>query len=248
MMDLHSKYIMGRALLNRQGDYLVSKIDEMIKTLPQNFQDKIRVIQSDKEFDSYDMKNMVNQIGNNNVKLVHGQSHTPTQQAQIERAVQTISRKLFLWAKETGQNNWETVLQDIINNYNLTIHSSTGFMPEEALFNTNPGTRNAVNTERAKVATKTMAKETRKFRELKVGDPVRITLVKDDPAVRALEKSKRRKGYSIKGNYTEEVFTVKTVKNKNRFALHPTYELDNKPGEIYKREDLLYFNPLYPDI
>jgi transposase InsO family protein len=67
------------------------------------------------------------------IKLVFGLPRKPQSQGQVERANGTINRMLSLYLTSTGKSDWPVVLQQLVDNYNKTIHSVTQRTPDSVV-------------------------------------------------------------------------------------------------------------------
>ena len=170
---------------------------------------------------------------------MHSLAHKPTTNGQVERTIGTIAGRLFRWLKENEgrAHDWRRVFQDTIRNYNRTVHSATGMTPHDALVNATDETRGAVVRQREAALERTMRRERRKFKEIRAGDQVRISMKREDPVTRAKAKIHQLKGHNADGNWTADTFTVERVNARSRHAVFPTYRLRGSPS-VYKREEL----------
>ena len=238
MVDTHSKYVCGRVVRRRFGGTLAAAIVAMIESLPAEARSKVRQVQGDREFAAQEIVQAL-AARDPPVRVVNSLAHKPTTNGQVERTIGTVSSRLFRYLKENQgrTRDWRRVFDDTIENYNGTRHSSIRMTPAEALLRASDQTRAAVVEQRERVLQRTVARERRKFKALAAGDPVRVSLKRADPSVRALAKLGQLKGHSVRGNWTAEVFTVERVHARSRHSVFPTYRLEGQ-GEVYKREEL----------
>jgi hypothetical protein len=237
MVDTHSKFACGRPLQRRLGSTLAAALCSMVESLPAEARAKVRQVQGDREFAAREIVEALGAL-DPPVRMVHSLPHKPTTNGQVERTIGTVSSRLFRYLKENPHTrDWRRVFGDTLDNYNRTWHSSIRMTPAEALHRASTQTRAAIVQRRQQALAQTMARERRKFRELRVGDPVRISLKRADPAVRALAKQGRLKGHSLRGNWTAEVYRVARVLARSRHSVFPTFKLEGRP-EVFKREEL----------
>ena len=103
-----------------------------------------------------------------------------------ERFIRTLKNKIYKYMTSISKNVYIDKLDDIVNEYNNTYHTTIKMKPIDVKDNT------YINTD----------KETNdKYPKFKVGDRVRISKYKNIFA----------KGYTP--NWSEEVFVIKKVKN-----------------------------------
>ena len=126
-------------------------------------------------------------------KIKHYSVYSEQKAAIVERFNRTLKGRMFRYFTSRGSHRWVDILQDLIDGYNATKHSSTSFAP------------NDVNLANEKVVRKKLFPKVKKLREhtksgLKVGDTVRITR----------KKTAFEKGYEM--SWSWEVFKVSEVK------------------------------------
>lgn len=134
-------------------------------------------------------------------------SNNETKSAIVERFNRTLRSKLWRYFTASKQERYTDVLQHIVNSYNNTTHSSTGYAPADV---------NVMNAEDVwRKLYKYPVKSKKKKPSFKVGDLVRISKTK-----KTFEK-----GY--RSNWTREVFRVTRVYKKT----FPEYRLEDLMGE-----------------
>ena len=178
-----------------------------------------------KEFDTFPI-NLITDGGleffNSNVQKVfqsYGINHfayktrTKWKASIVERAIRTIKSRLERIFFKQKTNRWINVLNDVIQNYNLTPHSAHGLPPLE------------VNDENKDIVFKRMFpfKTVRIVCRLREGDRVR----------KIKEKTIFEKGYKIK--WSEEIYEIKTVRQSNGVCWYKLIALDKteQPGIFY---------------
>ena len=109
--------------------------------------------------------------------------------------------------QQTKSNNWIDVLDDIVEGYNKTPHSSHGLSPLDV---TNENRKDVYKRLYPSTSIKVDC-------HLKIGDKVR----------KIREKQDFEKGYTP--NWSEEIFTIKTVRKKNTVCW---YTLADSSGDI----------------
>ena len=131
--------------------------------------------------------------------------------AIVERFNRTLKTRMYKSFSVRGSYRWVHILQHLINGYNKTKHSSTGFAP------------NNVSASNERVVRKKLfpkIKKDKKYLKAKfnVGDSVRITR----------KKSIFQKGYEQ--TYSYEIFEISVIKNTYPI----TYGLKDYKGEEIK--------------
>lgn len=91
---------------------------------------KVHTITTDNgsEFTSRQFKQLMEKYGVNHVTV---DVDDKTKMGKVERMNRTVRDKITKYMKTNKTLRWEDVLQDLIDNYNDTVHSSTGYKPNE---------------------------------------------------------------------------------------------------------------------
>ncbi|HEY5235298.1 MAG TPA: hypothetical protein VIJ14_03895, partial [Rhabdochlamydiaceae bacterium] len=182
---------------------------------------KCKIMQSDNstEFKNVEVDGYLENLG---IKSIHSLAYKPTSQGCIERFNGTIKRKLFQYLTQFKTQRWIDVIPKLTDNYNTSIHSTTGRTPSD-MFNGAGGTREAMTRIKEK-AQKAIDNTERKFEELKKGDWVRIHT---------------RGGHSfIK---SKEVYIVLSKSRPTNPLVQPVYTVQNEQGVAsrFGRSELL---------
>ena len=129
----------------------------------------------------------------------------------VERWIRTIKDKMWKYFTDNNTYKYMDVLDDLVEDYNNTVHSSIKMTPIDASKKKNELTvwRN-LYPDRYKINNLTP--------KFSVGDEVRITK----------KKKVFEKGYTTR--WTEEIFTIKEIRNTNPI----TYKLKDLKGEEIK--------------
>ena len=125
----------------------------------------------------------------------------------VERVIQTLKHKLYKYFTFKNTLNYLNVLQDIVNSYNDTFHSSIKQKPRLV---------NLENEDQIwhNLYDKTRLNEPAKFR-FRVGDKIRLSK----------KKSTFAKGYET--NFTKEIFVI----TKRIARSPPVYTISDLKGE-----------------
>ena len=125
----------------------------------------------------------------------------------VERWNRTMKEKMFKYFSANNTKKYIDILDEMVNNYNSTKHSSIKMTPVEA--------SNKKNKNRVWLNLYGKARTNPVEPKFSVGDKVRITK----------KKSNFEKGYTPR--WTEEVFTVLQIQNTDP----PTYKISDHHGE-----------------
>ena len=209
VIDLFSRYGWAVPLKTKTGVEVANAFKSLLK------EHKPAMLWSDhgKEFWN---KHVDNVLKKNNIKLYTTENEEKA--SVVERWNRTIKTKMFKYFTANNTKNYIDKLDDLIKLYNNTYHRSLGCTPSQAR---QPAYYQQVfdNLYAKRIQER---KQTPKF---KVGDYVRIIKKKE-----IFEKR-------FTPNWTEELFTIKTVKKTKP----PTYTIQDLRGEpivgsFYKKE------------
>ena len=154
-----------------------------------------------KEFYNKDVKDLVELYSTENEE----------KSSIAERWVRTIKEKMWKYFTDNNTYKYIDVLPDLVEDYNNTVHSSTKLTPIEA-----SKEENELKVWRNLYPDR--YKTSRLNPKFSVGDEVRITK----------KKKIFEKGYTTR--WTEEIFTIKEIRNTNPI----TYKLTDLQGEEIK--------------
>lgn len=156
-----------------------------------------------------------------NYKINHYSTYSSKKAAIVERVIRTIKNKLFKKFSLIGKYKWIHILDEIINNYNNTIHSTIKMKPASV-------------TQKTKLDAFNNIKIFTKYSKFKVGDIVRISK----------HRSIFDKGYFP--NWSTELFKIKKI----QFTTPITYLLEDMKQNAIKGGFYLHeiTSVKYPDI
>ena len=202
VIDVFSKYGWIVPLKNKTGVEVANALKQILK---ERKPDKLWVDKG-KEFYNRDVQSLIDLYSTENEE----------KSSVVERWNRTMKEKMFKYFSANSTRKYIHVLDEMVKNYNETVHSSTKMTPIEASKKENENTvwRNLYSIP--------MSGQEPKF---SVGDKVRITK----------KKKTFEKGYTPR--WTEEVFSIDEVQYTNP----PTYKLkdwnDEKViGSFYEPE------------
>lgn len=69
-----------------------------------------------------------------NIKVKHGGPYHPQSQGRVERFNQTVEHQLAKAMHEKKTERWIDLLDDVVRQYNITVHSTTEATPFEAMY------------------------------------------------------------------------------------------------------------------
>ena len=134
-------------------------------------------------------------------------TNTPWKASIVERVNRTIKTRLWRYFQHTKSTNWVSVLQQFVENYNATPHSSIGMAPNDV-----------TEKNRKQVLDRLFPKRAIKIECSKnVGDQVRILR----------KKTEHEKGYTPK--WSEEIYIITKELQSNGVCW---YKLSDQTGKV----------------
>jgi len=199
VIDTFSKMGYAEPLKTKKGPEVTDAFDRILKKTKQTPKN----LQSDegKEFFNSHFKAL---ISKNNINLYN--TFTDKKAAIVERWNRTIKEKLWKLFTEKNTLNWIEMIQDVVNVYNNTVHSTIKMKPNEVNEKTSGEVRKRLEVSKTSI-------KTPKF---KVGDWVRIS-----------RWQKHIFSKSYEGNWSEELFKIVKVRN----TVPIVYEVENSHGD-----------------
>jgi hypothetical protein len=226
-VDVNSKFLYAKALKNKTSKNVAAALEKILdEMLPK----RPSVAQHDNgsEF----MAEVSELLKSRGIKQIFSLSHNPRSQGQIERVQQTLKRMIRRHFTQENTRRWFDILDQLLENYNSTTHNTTKEKPEIAR-DAKPDEQKIIANKITTAAQKSIQKDAA---PLKVGDFVRISLVKHDPEQRKLYSSGKRKKASAV-NWTKTIYQIERV-NQGKAYAKETYKLKTLPG-VYYRYSLL---------
>lgn len=114
-----------------------NKSNKIILELLSDFPEKIKILESDDEFDTKAINEYCEKHNINLYSVVakdeHLTKHSGNSLGIIDRFTRTIKNMLNRYYLSTGNRQINLVIPDLVNNYNETIHSTTHMTPNEAI-------------------------------------------------------------------------------------------------------------------
>ena len=211
VIDVFSKVVYVEAIKRKTGDQTAEAIDRILQRAESPV---MLVTDGGREFFNSKFFNVMVSYNINHFK-------TPTETlwktSVAERANRTIKTKIHRWMQHTKRQDWISVYQRIVENYNKTPHSSIKMAPLD------------VTAENRKEVFKRLYPNSmiRIECRLKIGDKVR----------KLRKKENYEKGYTP--NWSEEIYTISSVRQKSAVCW---YKLADSTGK--ELEGILYYYQL----
>eukprot|EP01102_Stenamoeba_stenopodia_P000394 TRINITY_DN10379_c0_g1_i1.p2 TRINITY_DN10379_c0_g1~~TRINITY_DN10379_c0_g1_i1.p2 ORF type:complete len:338 (+),score=36.91 TRINITY_DN10379_c0_g1_i1:553-1566(+) len=219
VVDVFSKRAWARPLRTKEADNVTTALEDVLLengTAPQ-------ILQSDNggKFRNGWMSELCERY---EMKQVFGAPYRPQSQGAIERFNQTLKRALYSHMTRYNTGAWLQVLPFALENYNHTYHQSIGTTPYEL-----HQSQNAIEIEESRSRLlnrnrKWVRKYQKPFREIHVGDAVRVSNL--------IFKDYRRKGRlstkSYTPNWTRDIYTVVSISDpRDPTLMQPTYTVES---------------------
>ena len=179
VVDIFSKYTWVIHLKDRKGITITNAFRKILDEY--NSKPNKIWINKDREFYNRSMKLF---LQNNNIEMYS--THNEGKSVVAERFIRTLKTKIYKYMTSISKNVYIDKLDDIVNKYNNTYHSTIKMKPVDVKSNTYIDSSKEINNKDPK---------------FKIGDIVRISKYKNIFA----------KGYV--SNWSEEVSMIKKVKN-----------------------------------
>ena len=128
----------------------------------------------------------------------------------VERAIKSLKHRIFKYFDSSNTLNWVSILPQIIEGYNSTKHTATGFVPNDVSTNTH------VKKNRRKLYSKRIVKKSYKYN---INDYVRLSSLHNI----------FYKGYL--SQWSEEIFRII---DRNNFSNKNLYKVEDLLGEEIK--------------
>ena len=185
-IDLYCKYAFVIRLKDKKGISIVNAFDKIIKQSNRK-PNKIWVDQRGEFYNNVFKK----WLSDNDIIMYS--TYNEGKSVVAETFIRTLKNKLYKHMTATGKNVYYDVLDDVVNKYNNTKHSTIKIKPIDVKDNNK---RVYIDEQNEKDTTKSSSSERSRF---KVGDRVRISKFKNIFA----------KGYTP--NWSKEIFIVDKI-------------------------------------
>lgn len=215
-IDLFSKKAYVKALKNKEANTVANAMDDLIK----NDIHYVSTLRSDNgsEFIADEFKKVLKKY---DIKSVFGLPGKPQSNGNIERFNKTLKRMLAMTMMKNDNNDWVSVLPDVVDAYNMTYNRIIKDSPNNVDEEDDKDTLKEIKNN---ISTNTMKRNENNFQQkFKKGQKVRIKL--DE---------------SISGrNWSDEIYKIYEVqKPKKKTVLSYAYLIEDKDEKFTKK----YYN------
>ena len=199
LIDIYSRFMLAEAMYNRELTTIIKAYKKMIEEMGPPFE-----LQADNEFNKIEFIKVLKEDGTSYRFSDTNEKH---KNPIVERVNGTIAKLLQKVRMTTKNYKWNTYLSDVVENYNNTVHSTTGEKPIDIFLGEEPN-----NQEYNKVEN-----------EFKVGDKVRTIT----------QKKVFGKGDVLTAS--KDIYVIESIKN-NRIHIIGV-KRSYKPYELIKVSD-----------
>ena len=200
IIDIFSKKAWAFKMKRKSGKAILEVMEPFLE---ENTPKKIEFDQG-KEFYNRPFLKLLKRL-----KIVYFSVYSDNKCAIVERFNRTLKTRMYRSFTARGNQRWIDILQDLVDGYNDSIHSSIGFKPNEV----NKRNEHLV---RKKLYPKVIKEKKYTKAAFKIGDTVRL----------AGKKTAFQKGYEQ--TYSYEVFEVYEIKD----TYPKTYGIKDYKGEV----------------
>lgn len=251
VIDYFSRKVFAVALKTKDLESSIDGFKTIVSTQSFNTYPQILICDNGSEFELKDW------CKSHKIKLLHTESHSPTQNSLIENFNGSLRRLIRANFVRNNNLNWIDELSILLTNYNSKKHKTTGYVPND-IWREEKGkvklideTDNLDETKEQKISNlskKTTSRAQSQIEQLQkqtlsVGDTVRVSTRSLNSEVRRLVKAGNQKLVVVK--FSAKVFKVDKViqsKQSKEFALSK-YVLKDKKGKVLLEE----YNAKYPN-
>ena len=208
VIDCFSKKLWARPLKTKRGQETAQALRSILESM--KFSVQTMIFDEGLEYVNQYVSNLLNEF---NIHSYHIKSRLKASTA--ERVNRTIKQALWKIFHETKKTRWIDVLDDVVDNYNKTYHTTIKMSPDEVTWeNRKQVFKNSFPKIKDRITCR-----------LKKGDRVRVQLNKD-----IFEK-----GFTQ--NWSDEIFEIVAAFQKNGLCW---YRIKDEQGNIYPKFKYFY--------
>ena len=124
----YSKYIFSFPMLNKTAECVLERLKLVVTMIGPP-----RIFQSNNGTEFVNRK-IAELLEKYSIISRRGRPRRPQNQGQVERANQTITRRLAKYVSDKSNNRWIDILDEIVIKYNTNRHRATNITPMEAFY------------------------------------------------------------------------------------------------------------------
>ena len=236
VVDVFSRKLYVRPLKNKYSFSVIQAFQDILKESGQSC-NKLRTDMGS-EFTNEAFQSYLSHIG-----ISHYYSHGTSQCAYIERVWKTIKKRIIKLISKMKSNRYIDKLQSVISSYNKTMHSMTGFSPNEVSEENESEVRYNQYVQRISRNQLVNAAEQKQYR-FEVGDKVRIAKRKERIQTEHRERWTREPyivldRVKISGVPMYQLIDMKGEVIDGRFYEHEMQKIQEDKNKLYEIENVL---------
>ena len=208
VIDCFSKKLWAKPLKTKRGQETSQALRSILNSM--KFSVQTMIFDEGLEYVNQYVSNLLNEF---NIHSYHIKSRLKASSA--ERVNKTIKQALWKIFHETKKTRWVDVLDDVVDNYNKTYHTTIKMAPNEVTWENR--------------------KEVFKNSFPKIKDRIMCRLKKKDRVRVQLNKDVFEKGFTQ--NWSDEIFEIVAVFQKNGLCW---YRIKDEQGNIYPKYKYFY--------
>lgn len=139
VIDIYSRYLITKPMTNRELKTIIANFKEILKTYGPPYE-----LQCDNEFNKNEFKKLLEDY---DIKYRFSDANDKNKNSVVERVNGTIALMLQKYRITSKRYDWYNYLDDITENYNTTIHSTTKHTPEDIFNGTETNEQKIVKVE-----------------------------------------------------------------------------------------------------
>ena len=210
VIDWFSKFVVARPMKSKSAINTSRVMYEILHSLPR----LPNSVQSDNgsEFG----KEFTDMLRSHGIIHIKSRPYSPTSQGLVERFNDTMKTRLGTLMNMNHTKQWVQYLDQVIDSYNSTKHSVTGYTPYEVM--NNPDIRMRVSK---KLSDNAIGMESddpisSRLPKIRIGDYVRIALQYETPSINRTQKRYKR---ATKYNWSQKIYRVDGISEQGYYRL-----------------------------
>jgi hypothetical protein len=208
VIDIYSRFMLAEAMYDRELTTIIKAYEKMINQMGAPFE-----LQADNEFNKAEF---IKVLQKDDTQYRFSDANEKHKNPIVERVNGTIAKLLQKVRMTTKNYKWNTYLDDVVENYNNTVHSTTEHKPIDIFTGEEPNEQEYNKVEN----------------EFKVGDKVRVL------------KNKKLFGKGDVMTASKEIYVVESINNNRIYLIGVSKRF--KPYELLKVTDSTEVNIIEP--
>lgn len=224
-IDVFSKYAFARYVSTKESCWVIDCLDEFFLKNYELTGEHPKIIHSDNaaEFNAKELKDF---LSNFNVKQIHSPGYLPQMQGIVERFNRTLKNAIHTNFTKNRNNKYTFVLQDIVDEYNNTVHTFTKDTPARIH---RKNRKNITQVKQVEKRQEEWSGTGREYSKLRVGSKVHIHIYTSKAERKKLHKKK------FLPQWSKIIYKIDYIMNEGSDKLRPKFVIR---GREYFRHEL----------